>query len=131
MLQSHRYISALLLVASVGLATPACASQIYGARGGYSQPFDRRAYENGRGEGLKRGRADARARRAFSFARYGEYREADKGYKRRDGNRELYRRTFRQGFQDGYAQAYNEIARQRRDEDRSRGAQGFPRPGRR
>ena len=101
----------MLLAAAVGFATPACAAQIYGPRGSYSQAFQRRAYDNGRREGLAQGRDDARNRREYSFARHGEYRDADKGYRSRDGNRDVYRQAFRQGYQAGYTETFNQIAR--------------------
>jgi hypothetical protein len=111
----------LALAVGVGVATPACATSLYQSRGGYSQAFDRRAYDNGHREGLARGYDDARRGRDFSYTRAKEYRNADKGYRGRDGNKDLYRRVFRQGFQSGYTEAFNQVARQRGDDDRYRG----------
>jgi hypothetical protein len=129
---SHRYISALLFVASVGVATPGCAAQIYRPRGGnVSQELQRRAYDNGWSEGVKRGRDDARDGRPVSLDRYKEYRNADKGYRGRDGSKEQYRRAFRQAFQNGYTEAFNDVSRQRGGFGDRSGRRAIPRPGRR
>jgi hypothetical protein len=111
MFSPSRRLPALMLAVAVGAAAPACASSYYQSRGVYSQPFERRAYDNGRREGIARGRDDARSGREFSYTRSNEYRDADNGYRRQDGNRDEYRRTFRQGFQAGYSEGFNEFAR--------------------
>ena len=111
MFRSYPYLPALALAVGVGLATPACASPLYQSRGVYSQTFDRRAYDNGRRAGFSRGRDDARNGRAYSYTQFGEYREADDGYRRQDGSRDAYRRTFRQGFESGYTEGFNQFAR--------------------
>ena len=111
MFSLSRHLPALALAVGVGVATPACVGPLYQSRGVYSQPFERRAYDNGRREGLARGRDDARSGRQFSYARAGEYRNADRGYRRQDGNLDAYRRTFRQGFQAGYTEAFNQFGR--------------------
>jgi len=109
MLNRHRLFAGLLL--AVGLtATSACASPLYASRGVYSRQFDRLAYDNGYREGLARGREDARSGRARSYERDGEYRDADRGYRREYGDRNDYRRTFRQGFQAGYIEAFDQFA---------------------
>lgn len=116
MFKAHRYFPALLIVAGVAVAAPACAAQTYGYgypnRGGvYGRDIERRAYDNGYREGLDQGRNDARRNRNFSPERHGEFRDADDGYHRGDGDREFYRRAFRQGFQTGYRESYDRIAR--------------------
>jgi hypothetical protein len=115
----NRYFPTLLLAAGVAMASPACAAQIYGS--GYSRvvdrDLDRRAYDNGFREGVEEGQNDARHNRDFSYQRHNEYRDADQGYHRNDGDREFYRRNYRQGFQAGYTEAFNRNARyDRRDE---------------
>src|SRR5687768_17613446 len=95
---------AALLLAVGAVTAPACATPLYQSRGGYPQRFDRRAYDNGYREGLVRGRD-------FSYARDEAYRDADRGYRRQDGNRDAYRGAFRQGFQAGYTQSFNQFAR--------------------
>jgi hypothetical protein len=115
MLKGHRYFPALLLVAGAAIAAPACAAQTYGygypTRGVYGRDIERRAYDNGFREGLEQGRNDARRSRSFSPERHGEFRDADDGYHRSDGDREFYRRAFRQGFQTGYRESYDRMMR--------------------
>jgi hypothetical protein len=114
-------LPALLLLAGVSIAAPACAAQTYGYprsggvydRGGYARETERRAYDNGFRQGLEEGRNDARRNRDYSYQRHNEYRDADNGYHRGDGDREFYRRSYRQGFQAGYNDAYNRNARNR------------------
>ena len=110
MFKPFRYLPALALAAG-GIATSACASPLYQSRRIYPQVYEQRAYDNGQREGLAQGRDDARRGREFSYTRAGEYRDADIGYRRQDGNRDEYRRTFRQGFQAGYTEGYNQFAR--------------------
>ena len=62
MFRAHRYFPALLLVAGVAVAAPACAAQTYGypTRGVYGRDIERRAYDYGYREGLEQGNNDAR-----------------------------------------------------------------------
>jgi hypothetical protein len=125
MTKTSRYLPAVLLLAVVSLAAPACAAQTYGygyPRGGrdggvYARDLERRAYDNGYREGLEEGRNDARHDRNYSYQRHDEYRDADDGYRRGDGDREFYRRSYRQGFQAGYNEAYNRNGRYRDNRD--------------
>jgi hypothetical protein len=104
----------LLLIAGLSLSAPACASQGYYAyQRDYYRDIERRAYETGYGDGLSRGDRDARRGRTFSYERHDEFRDADDGYRRGYGDRELYRRAFRQGFQAGYNVGFRRIARER------------------
>ena len=113
-----RIFPALLLTVGVALSVPACAGQIY--RFGppreavYERGFERRAYDIGFREGVEEGRNDARRHRDFSYQRHDEYRDADQGYHRGDGDRDFYRRSYREGFQAGYSREYNRVARDRR-----------------
>src|SRR6266852_1720545 len=112
MLRTHRPFAALLLAFGVSVATQACAAQTYGYPGGrygggYGRELARRAYENGYREGVEEGRNDARHNRDFSYQRHDEYRDADSGFHRSDGDINLYRRSFRSGFQAGYNESYN------------------------
>ena len=109
MFRTHGYLAGSALAATLFIATPACAAQTYGYRGGY-QEVERGAYDNGYREGVEHGREDARKGRDFSYARHGDYRDADDGYRRAFGDREFYRRIFRQGFQTGYTEAFNRVA---------------------
>jgi hypothetical protein len=115
----YRYFPTLLVAVGIALASPACAAQIYDSgspRGVYTRDLDRRAYDNGFREGVEEGQKDARRNRDFSYQRHNEYRDADQGYHRGDGDREFYRRSYRQGFETGYTETFNRDARHGRDE---------------
>jgi hypothetical protein len=110
MLRGRSYVPAILVVAAVAIATPACAAQgpLYrypGPRGS----VDTRAYDYGYDDGLRRGEGDARRQRSFDYARHGDYRDADDGY--RGGNRNAYREVYRRGFAEGYNAGYRRYAR--------------------
>jgi hypothetical protein len=106
MFTSHRYASAWVLAGAL-LAAPACAARSsYSIRGNYAPDFERRAYQNGFDEGVRHGGRDARDRRSAAFDRDNDYRDADRGYHRGDGERELYRRSFREGYRAGYSQGF-------------------------
>jgi hypothetical protein len=113
-----RYTTALAFVMGVAFAAPACA-QTYGPggygrypdRGGYTRDFERRAYDRGYREGLDEGRDDARRGRNYAPARHDEYRDADDGFRRGDGDREFYRRMYRRGFEVGYRESFDRYAR--------------------
>jgi hypothetical protein len=114
MAKTHRYFSALLLAVGVAVATQACAAQTYGyprGNGGYVRELERRAYDTGFREGVQQGQNDARRGRDFSYQRHDEYRDADRGFHRGDGDLNLYRQSFRSGFQTGYSESYNRNAR--------------------
>src|SRR5581483_2545342 len=102
MLNRQRLIPALALAAAVAVSAPACAS--YGYRGGYPAQrgaygdVERRAYDYGFRDGVKRGEEDGRKHRAFAYDRHGDWRDADDGYHRDYGPKEFYRRSFRRGF---------------------------------
>jgi hypothetical protein len=107
MLKALRLLPAALVVAGIGIATTACASQIYGSQGGSYRQVDRRAYDQGYREGLKDGENDVRRGRNYAYASHSTYRDADEGYRRSDGNLDQYRRTFRQGYQTGYNESFS------------------------
>jgi hypothetical protein len=72
----------------------------------YLSPFDigaREGYEKGREDAGKRGRADARSHKW--------YREGDRHYESRYGNRDRYKNEYRRGFLAGYERGYREIRR--------------------
>jgi hypothetical protein len=108
MLKNYRWLPPMLLVLGVWISAPACAVPIHSPRGDYRQNVERRAYDQGHRKGFDRGRDDARHGRPQQYERYKEYRTADDGYRRDDGDRDIYRGVFRQGFRDGYVQAFNE-----------------------
>ena len=108
MFKPHRYVPALIISAGV-LATSACASGGYypSQRSGYGYEIERRAYDHGYREGVKKGDEDGHKSRSFSFERHDDWRSADDGYSRSYGDREFYRRNYRRGFESGYTEAYN------------------------
>jgi hypothetical protein len=108
MLKNYRWLPPVLLAIGVLVATPACVASIHSARIDYRQGVQQRAYEQGHRKGFDRGRDDARHGRPQQYEQYKEYRNADDGYRRDDGDRDSYRGVFRQGFRDGYAQAFKE-----------------------
>jgi len=63
--------------------------------------------------GARGGRNDARRGRDYAPSRHGEYRDADDGYHRRDGEREFYRRVYRRGFEVGYRESFDRNQRYR------------------
>ena len=65
------------------------------------------AYDNGYRKGVERGENAVRDRRALDLEREKDYRNADNGYNRSFGDKNLYRDMFRNGFADGYRTAYN------------------------
>jgi hypothetical protein len=102
----------------VVLATPALA-QINNA-----------AFDRGYREGVQIGEDDARRGREFQVERDRIYRDGDRGYDSRYGNREIYRNDFRRGFTSGYRAGYNDVrgvwtqgGRGNRGPGRSRGYQ--------
>jgi len=107
MLRVVKLIPAALLIAT-GFASTACAAPYYGqrGRGGVYRNIDQRAYDIGYREGVREGENDARRGRDYSVNRHDQYRDADDGYRRADGDREFYRRSYRQGFQTGYDQSF-------------------------
>ncbi len=114
MSRAHRYLPALLLIGTALTVTPACASGYYGGyrQGGvYRADIERRAYDYGYREGLKRGDEDGRKHRSYSYDRHGEYRHADDGYHRDYGSREYYQRSYRQGFERGYREGFDRYTR--------------------
>ena len=80
---------------------PACAST-YGSRGDHGRDYrsdsQRRAFASGQSEGLQNRLSDAKKGHRFEFEQHDAYRDADKGYNRRDGDRDGYREPFRKGF---------------------------------
>src|SRR5947209_162988 len=129
MMKAHRYLPALVLSAGVLAAAPACASYDYYGyqRGSIARDVERRAYDSGYREGIKKGDEDSRRGRAFSFQRHDDWRDADDGYHRDYGDREFYRRVYRRGFETGYSEAFNRSNRGY-GYGAPRGGYGYPAP---
>lgn len=64
-------------------------------------------YDNGYRDGLTRGGQAVRDRRPLDIERERDYRLAQAGYDRRDGDPNGYRDNYRAGFTEGYREAYN------------------------
>jgi hypothetical protein len=77
----------------------------YDRWGGNSQ-LRQTALNAGYNEGVKEGRKDRNRRERYDYSDFKAYRNADKDYNSRLGDKELYRRYFRQGFENGYADGY-------------------------
>lgn len=97
---------ALLLLAGLTLAAPACATRAY-----YSAPRDyrdveRRAYDDGYRRGFAYGQRDARDRRDFRIDRDARDRDHRGG--------DVYGRFFSDGYRSGYTEGYERIARNER-----------------
>lgn len=80
------------------------------ARYPYDSRVDRSydvAYNNGYREGFDEGQKDARNGDRYRYVDEGDFRSADKGYRREYGDRDRYRRVFRDGFIQGYSEGYD------------------------
>ena len=117
----HRFIG-FALAATFLTAAPACVATLTtrpSRSRDYGREAQRRAYENGYSLGLEKGRSDGRKGDRPDVERYKEFRNGDKGYHGRDGDRREYRDAFRNGFSAGYGEAYRSNARNGdRDDDR-------------
>jgi hypothetical protein len=65
-------------------------------------------FDNGYREGLQEGQRDARQNRPFDFDDNNGYRRAERGYDRRSGDINWYRREFRRGYEAGYREGYSQ-----------------------
>lgn len=110
------------VLAMSAMASTACATGYgYGQRGTYRdrgyydrsgyREAERRAYDNGFRDGLRRGENDGRGRRRYDPTRHGDWRNADDGFRREYGDHNVYRRNFRAGFEAGYAQGFRSYDR--------------------
>jgi hypothetical protein len=106
-----RHLPACLFAVGVWMTTPACASAGYTyAYQVDSREFQRHAYDHGYRDGVHAGEKDARDHRRFSPERHDNFRDADDGYHRHDGDKEVYRVAFRDGFRAGYREGYERSA---------------------
>lgn len=137
MRKTHFFFVPALTIAAWAFAAPAHAqpSRALAYSAAERVPyFDARraAYDNGYREGLKEGEKDARRGDRFEFRDEGDFRDADRGYRREFGDRDRYRQAFRSGFSAGYSEAYRRWdARDNRgwNNGRYRGNGGYGRPG--
>jgi hypothetical protein len=84
------------------------ANPNYGG-GGYINV--RIAYDNGYRDGVEEGRKDFRRDRPFEPFQRDRYREADHGYDRSCGPKDVYRNDYRIGFRAGYDEGYRSAQR--------------------
>ncbi len=114
MVNTTRFIPVLALLGALA-AAPACASGtvVYRSEPPRGPGFEiaRVAHDNGFRDGRNAGEKDAKKGRAFAFDRHDDWRDADDGYRRGYGDKEIYRREFREGFRAGYTEGYNAFAR--------------------
>lgn len=119
-MKTLRFVSAVVLALGAMASTACATGYAYGQgpyrdgrpyNSGYYREIERRAYDNGFREGLRRGERDGRSNHRYEPQRHGEWRSADDGYRREYGDPNLYRRSFRTGFEAGYSQAYRNYDR--------------------
>ena len=110
-MRTASYALTALLVTGLSWAAPGKAQAQWGQRqqGGYSVQGS--AYDNGYREGLVEGARDARDGRAGNARRHDVYRDGERGYDRRYGNRGQYKQAFRDGFERGYSESYSGYSR--------------------
>jgi hypothetical protein len=118
------YALATLLVTGLSWAAPANAQPGWGqSRGGYSVQGS--AYDNGYRAGLTEGERDARDNRGLDPRRHDSYKDGDRGYDSRYGNRGQYKQAFRDGYERGYSEGYSRYSRSGGVYPRDRGY-GYP-----
>jgi hypothetical protein len=66
------------------------------------------AYQNGAGDGYKKGLEDLQNRRAPDVTRQKWYRSGDHDYDKAYGSKDAYRVEYRRGFVEGYNRAFRE-----------------------
>ena len=77
------------------------------------------AFEQGFRDGRSQGWDDRDDEKRFDPTRHDRYRSADRGYERRDGDKDDYRDGYRDGFRAGYAEGYRGVMATRRERDES------------
>ena len=102
-------------VAGSTLALPVTAAAQFRDRDYRGDRVGSEGFQRGFQDGVRLGEEDARRGRAFNVQDHREYREADAGYQRANGSRDLYRDEFRRGFTEGYRNGYREDRFDRRD----------------
>lgn len=89
--------ASLTALAVVAFAAAPVEAQWGDPRGGHDEGYR---------DGARAGGDDARDGRAFEYQRHRDYREADRGYRSRDGRRDDYKQQYRAGFIAGYRDGY-------------------------
>jgi hypothetical protein len=73
------------------------------------QEFRSASFEQGFKDGRDQGWTDRDHDRRFDPTRNDRYESADRGYERRDGDKDVYRATYRDAFRAGYAEGYRGV----------------------
>jgi hypothetical protein len=117
-MKTFRFIPVAVLALSTVASTACATGYAYGGQrrdgyygNGYYRDIERRAYDNGFRDGQRAGQRDGRSNHRYDPSRHGDWRDADNGFRREYGDRNLYRRNFRVGFEAGYSQAYRQYDR--------------------
>lgn len=76
--------------------------------GGVRETVGGAPYQYGYRDGFEKGRQDARQAETYNPVRHERYRNADRGYEDRYGEKGEYRLVYRDGFDAGYEVAYRE-----------------------
>ena len=79
----------------------------YGSYGNQGSGYNNTAFNNGYRDGINGAQSDIRENKDFDYNDHGWYREADRGYSSRYGNKEAYRRQYRQGYEAGYREVFD------------------------
>jgi hypothetical protein len=66
------------------------------------------AFARGYSDGWQQGLDDGRDRDRFDPTRHGDYKDADNGYERNYGSKDVYRNNYRTGFRQGYEAGYRD-----------------------
>lgn len=66
-------------------------------------------YEQGYRDGRDKGHDDRSDDKRYDPTRHGRYKDADRGYERRYGDKDDYREVYREGFRAGYAEGYRGV----------------------
>src|SRR5262249_11692475 len=122
MSRALRLIPVAVLALSTVASTACATGYAYGNQGRYGdrrgyydyRRSERVAHANGFREGLHQGERDGRRNRRFEPQRHDEWRDADNGFRRDYGDRNVYRRGYRSGFEAGYAQGFRRFDDNRR-----------------
>ena len=75
---------------------------------GYGGTANYGAFQNGAGDGYRKGLEDLEDRKSPDAARHKWYRSADRDYDDAYGSKEAYKTEYRRGFQQGYNRAFRE-----------------------
>ena len=80
----------------------------YGNGYGYGRNAGYGAFQNGAGDGYRKGLEDIQKRRYPDVTRHSWYRSGDHDYDRAYGSRDAYKIEYRRGFEQGYNRAFRE-----------------------